>query len=159
MRRVRVGLRLMTIMATVVAGPTPARAAVVECVVPSNYAEAAEENAAVLLKVLAMLEGPGSPIEDFDTATLYFTMLASTRRHLERSREGLPSCAQPVNRALIDTVAASQGALAMQMAVAAEPDSRRHPANLERAKEWLGKSWQALSVTRNETPIIPAASN
>ena len=69
-----------------------------------------------LLKVLSMVQAPGSPLERDSGFGSYYMMLRSTRHYHEGQQERLPPCAQSLNRALVRTIGASQDVLALTLA-------------------------------------------
>lgn len=127
------------------------------CVVSANYAEAVTENAATLLKMLAMVNSPASPLDDSGTAGVYYAMLLSTRQYHQRNHSDLPACAQELNLAITRTISATEDVLFMKVAHLANPEHRRYQDRLEQAVNHLNQTWQTFASTFQAIPLTPDA--
>jgi hypothetical protein len=125
------------------------------CVVSGHYAEAVNENAATLLKMLGMVNSPTSPLDDAGTAGVYYAMLLSTRQYHERNHSDLPDCAQKLNLALIKTISATEDVLFMKVAQLANPEHRRYEDRLEQTVEHLNQTWQTFAAVFQSTLLTP----
>ena len=115
------------------------------CQVPQNYLEAVDENEFSLLKVLSMVHSNSSPLQRDSGFGSYYMMLLSSRHYHEGQHERLPQCARDYNRAFVETIAASQDALALTLAWQENPDTSRYESRLTNAVEHRDQKWQELA--------------
>ena len=88
-----------------------------------------------------MINTPRSPLDNPGTSGLYYTMLLSTRHHHESLRDDLPACAQELNTAMIDLLAASQDVIGLMLAQDANPGLRRYEQRIAEANDHLNDVW------------------
>ena len=127
---------------------------VASCSVPANYYEAVNENNLTLLKVLGMVNSPSSPLDEINTAYLYYATLISVRHYHEDIRPNLPDCAQELNLVTIETISASQDAVAMLIAQRSNPEQRRYESRLKQAVDHLNETWQVLGPLSSQTGLV-----
>ncbi len=118
------------------AGPTRQ-----SCAISEIQQESFDENSLMLVKVLGLVNTPGSAIDDPRTAGIYQSLLMSTRHYHEEMREDLPSCAQALNTAMIDVIAASQDVVGLKLAQDANPDQVRYEQRIRQATSRLNDVW------------------
>jgi|GEM_PF-6488658 len=127
------------------------------CIISSAYEEAIDEHTHSLSRVTLMVAsaGPGSPLDNPETVSIFFRQMLSMRQYHESMRTNLPDCAQATNNAFIGAITAAQDTLAFGLAHYAMPESRqRNQTFIDRSRQYLQDQWAALNEARAATELV-----
>lgn len=145
-------LPLALVLAFAAAAPHSAQAT---CTVPDVYLEALGEHQDTLLGYSIALNTGGGVLANLDTAAVNYQLLIAMRRYHQDARATLPACAQAVNTATLDSIAAAQDAFAMLFLNTAATNNPGYERDLIDAVAGFRAAFGGLTAARNTTPLTP----